>query len=66
MMAKGNGAAAYVVTSVHDLGDRFESRLLGARGQVVLGARSAFHTEVVALDRATEFLTNLALKLQKT
>lgn len=36
----------------------FESVLLGARGVLVNGAKSAFHTEVAALDLATEWLTN--------
>ena len=56
------GAGAIVVTSVAQNGVGFKSTLLGAKGKLVLGARSAFHAEVTALDLAVELL----LKLSKT
>ena len=39
--------------------NQFESILVGAVGQIIRGATSAFCTEVAALDIATSFLQNL-------
>ena len=56
----GQGAAAFVVCSVVVMdGDRLQSVLLGARGTLIEGARSAFHAEVSAIDLATEWLMKI-------
>ena len=57
------GAGAIIVTSVKQNGEAFESAMIGAKGKLILGAKSAFHAEVTALDIAIEFLLNLSKKL---
>ena len=57
--ANNEGAAAFVLTSVHDRGNHFETVIIGARGILMKNARSAFHAEVTALDIATEFLLSM-------
>ena len=42
---------------------KFESVLIGSRGVLIHNVRSAFRTEVSALDLATEWLINSAPKL---
>ena len=54
--ADGVGAAAVVVSLVFAEEDSLRTRILGARGHLVRDAKSAFHTEVVALDLAIEIL----------
>ena len=56
--ALGNGAAAFVITCVKKVGANFETVVLGARGCWIQTPRSAFQTEVAALDFAAEFLAN--------
>ena len=54
------GAAAFVVTSVSQVGDVLVRKLLGERGRLIQGARSAFQTEVAAMDLATEHIGQLS------
>ena len=58
----GVGAAAFVVTCVEWNGECWYSTLLGARGLMIEGARSAFHSEVAALDLAVEFIQKLVCR----
>ena len=57
--ALSGGAAAFVVTCIVSVGEGFETVVLGARGVWIEKPRSAFQTEVAALDLATEFCVNL-------
>ena len=52
-----------LVVCVRDSGDSFQNLLVGGRGELLTPARLAFHAEVTALDLATEFLMNLASKI---
>ena len=60
---QGRGAAAFVVTSVHCVGDELVQESLGARGVWMQGAVSAFQAEVIALDLATDFVASLQILL---
>ena len=59
----GIGAAAFVVTCVKWDGERLQSVMMGSRGILIEGARSAFHTEVTALDMAVRFVLDLVRRL---
>ena len=59
----GKGAAAFVVTCVRWDGQQLHSELLGGRGILIKEARSAFHTEVTALDMAVQFMLEFVAHL---
>ena len=58
--AKGLGAAAIVVQAVRQTEAGMQAELLGARGAIIHGARTAFQTEVAALEMATQFAETIS------
>ena len=58
-LARGRGAAAYVVTVVYATEQGFRNELVGARGVHLEQATTPFGAEVAALDLATKFASTI-------